>query len=274
MNPSRRRGALRTLFDLLGRYRRLTVDMAVREVSERYSGQVFGTFWTVGHPIVLIATYVVVFRFVFRAAPLAGTDSPRDYTVYILSGLIPWLACIEAMHKAATAVVGNASLVKQVVFPLEVLPAKGVLATAFTQLILVGLLVAYSTIVTRQLLSTYVLLPLLIGLQLTAMLGVSYIISSTAVFLRDVKDFIQIFGQIGVYFVPAFYSLQAVPEALQWLIYLNPFSHLIWCYQDVLYFGHIVHPWSWAVTIASSLSVFWGGFKIFAFLKPMFGNVL
>src|SRR5687768_12667045 len=262
------------LFDLLVRYRQLTVDMAVRDVSDRYTGQVFGVFWTVGHPFVLIATYVVVFRFVFRAAPLAGADSPRDYTIYILSGLIPWLVCIEAMHKAATAVVGNASLVKQVVFPLEVLAAKGVLTTAFTQLILVALLVTYSTIVTGQLFWTYVLLPLLIGLQLTAMLGVSYIISSTAVFFRDVKDFIQIFGQIGVYFVPAFYSLQVVPEALQWLLYLNPFSHLIWCYQDVLYFGHIAHPWSWGVTIVSSLSVFWGGFRIFAFLKPMFGNVL
>jgi lipopolysaccharide transport system permease protein len=269
-----RRGALRALADLLGRYRRLTIDMALREISEKYSGQVFGAFWSVAHPLILIATYIVIFRFVFRAAALAGTDSPRDYTVYILAGLIPWLACIDAMNKATVAIVGNASLVKQVVFPLEVLPAKGVLATALTQLLLLALLIGYSTVTSRQASAMYLLLPVLVALQLTAMLGVSYVLSSTGVYFRDVKDFTQIFGQIGVYFIPAFYLPDAVPRQLQWILYVNPFSHLIWCYQDLLYFGYIAHPWSWLVVAAITAAAFWGGYRVFALLKPTFANVL
>jgi lipopolysaccharide transport system permease protein len=268
------RGALRVLADLLGRYRRLTIDMALREISEKYSGQVFGVFWSIAHPLILIATYIVIFRFVFRAAGLAGTDSPRDYTVYILSGLIPWLTCIDAMNKATVAIVGNASLVKQVVFPLEVLPAKGVLATALTQLMLLALLIGYSAVTSREVAATYLLLPILVAMQLTAMLGISYVLSSTGVYFRDVKDFTQIFGQIGVYFIPAFYAPDAVPRQLQWILYVNPFSHLIWCYQDVLYFGYIAHPASWGVVLAITALAFWGGYRVFALLKPTFANVL
>lgn len=267
-------GALRALVDLFRRHRQLTFDMAVREISERYSGQVFGAFWTIGHPLVLVATYVLVFRFVFRAAALAGTDSPRDYTVYMLSGLIPWLACIDAMNKSTLAIISNTSLVKQVVFPLEVLPAKGVLATAMSQSILLTLLILYSVATTSAVTATYALLPALVLLQCIAMLGVSYVLSAVGVYFRDVKDLMQIFGQIGVYFIPAFYLPQSVPAQLRWIVYVNPFSHLVWCYQDLLYFGYIAHPWSWVITLMAATLAFWGGFRVFAFLKPTFGNVL
>ena len=60
---------------------------------------------------------------------------PLDYTTYLLSGLIPWMAFQESMAKGATVIVGNANLVKQVVFPVEVLPVKGVIASFSTQLV-------------------------------------------------------------------------------------------------------------------------------------------
>ena len=48
------------------------------------------------------------------------------------------------MNKGVHAVTGNASLVKQVVFPLEVLPLKGILAALFTQVV-ASLILAAST---------------------------------------------------------------------------------------------------------------------------------
>ena len=45
-------------------------------------------------------------------------------TTYLLSGLIPWLSFQESMSKGSTVIVGNANLVKQVIFPIEILPVK------------------------------------------------------------------------------------------------------------------------------------------------------
>ena len=47
------------------------------------------------------------------------------------------------MSKGATVIVGNANLVKQVVFPVEVLPVKGVIASFSTQLVATTILAGY-----------------------------------------------------------------------------------------------------------------------------------
>src|SRR5262245_57714802 len=83
--------ALQQVTALLIRHRQLTWDMAKREVADRYTGLVFGAFWTIGHPLVLMLVYVAVFGFVFRVRIGGTADMPLDYTAYLLAGLIPWL---------------------------------------------------------------------------------------------------------------------------------------------------------------------------------------
>ena len=69
---------------------------------------------------------------------------PRDYTTYILSGLVPWLFIQQALVRGANALVGQANLVKQVVFPVEVLPVAAVLVSLVTLGVGLATLAAYS----------------------------------------------------------------------------------------------------------------------------------
>ncbi len=55
--------------------------------------------------------------------------------MYILAGLIPWLCFQEVLARSATAITGNASLVKQIVFPVELLPIKTVLGCLPAELV-------------------------------------------------------------------------------------------------------------------------------------------
>jgi lipopolysaccharide transport system permease protein len=48
----------------------------------------------------------------------------------------------------------------------------------------------------------------------------------------------------------------------------------VWCYQDVIYFGRVEHPWAWLVWPVFSLAVFVIGYRLFRKLGMMFGNVL
>ncbi len=275
LNPRTNISAFRELLTLLTRHRHLTLEMARREISDRYTGQIFGLFWTIGHPLILMAVYVFVFSVVFKVKiDTAGIAIPLNYTTYILAGLIPWLAFQESMAKASTVILNNASIVKQIVFPLEVLPVKGVLSTIITEIVFFFILIVYVLATIHVLPWTYVLLPVLILLQFLAMTGVCYFLSATGVFLRDTKDFVQIFSIAGIYLLPAFYPPEAVPDVFRLLLYFNPFSYFIWCFQDVLYFGSINHPWAWIVFAVLSLGVFVSGYRYFRKLKPIFGNVL
>ncbi len=259
---------------LITRHRQLTLAITKREITDRYLGEVFGVFWAVGHPLIVMGIYVFIFAFVFRLKIGGTREMPLDYATYLLSGLIPWLSFQESMAKGATAIANNASLVKQVVFPIEVLPVKGVLASLVTMGICFAILILYVLISHHSLPWTYLLLPFLIFLQVLAMIGVSYFLSSIGAYFRDLKDFVQVFSYVGIYIMPIFYLPESVPRLFRPLLYLNPFSYLTWCYQDALYFGRFEHWWAWGIFALISVSFFYIGYRIFRKLKVFFGNVL
>lgn len=266
--------AFREVVSLLTRHRELTWEMAKRELSERYAGQAFGVLWSVIHPMLMIGLYVFVFAFVFKTRIGGTREMPLDYTTYLLSGLVAWMSFQESMAKSCVAITSNAALVKQVVFPLEILPVKGVLVSLFPLLISILTLLVYVLVNHGSLPLTYLLIPVLIGMQIMAMIGIAYILASIGAYFRDIKDFVQLFTMAGVYLMPVFYLPAWVPKLFKPLLFANPFSYLIWCYQDALYFGRFEHPWAWMVAIPGSVTVFVVGYRVFRRVKGLLGNVL
>jgi lipopolysaccharide transport system permease protein len=106
------------------------------------------------------------------------------------------------------------------------------------------------------------------------MIGVSYLLAATGAYFRDVKDLVQDFSTVAFFILPILYLPESVPAALRGILYINPFSYMVWCYQDILYFGRFAHPWAWAMFGVMSLLVFVFGYRVFRKLKTMFGNVL
>jgi lipopolysaccharide transport system permease protein len=268
------KSAWRDLAGLFTRHRQLTIEMARRELSDRYQGQVLGLGWAILHPVILLTVYVFIFAYVFKIRIGDSANTPLNYTAYLLAGLIPWLTFQESLAKSSTVILGNANLVKQVIFPIEVLPVKGVLASLATQTIFLAALAVY-TLVTFQFLPwTYLLLPVLIAIQALFMIGLAFFVAAISVYFRDIKDVVQVFGVTGVYLIPAFYLPEFVPALFRPMLYANPVSYLIWCYQDLLFYGRLEHWWAWLVFPAISVTVFYLGHRTFNVLRTTFGNVL
>lgn len=74
------------------KHRELVVELARRDLGSQFQGQALGKFWVIGHPLVLLLVYIFVFVAVFRIRAPATAGIPRDYTAFILAGLVPWLA--------------------------------------------------------------------------------------------------------------------------------------------------------------------------------------
>jgi lipopolysaccharide transport system permease protein len=154
------------------------------------------------------------------------------------------------------------------------LPAKGVLSSFIPQFFSTGILILYTLINSKFLPITYLMLPVLLLLQFMAMMGVSYMLSAIGTYFKDIKDFVQLFGVVGMYAMPIFYLPGWVPELFKPVIYANPFSYFVWCYQDVFYFGKIAHPLAWGVTTILSLFIFIVGYRFFRKVKSGFGSAL
>ena len=259
---------------LLLRNRALTFEMTRRDIRGEHAGQVFGTSWGVIQPLAMMALYAFIFGVVFRVRVGGTVELPRDFTVYLLSGLIPWLAVLQAMGKSASAITDSAHLVKQSVFTLEILPVTRAIAAALPLVVGVAFVLVYMPFAVGGLPTTVVLVPVLIAFQVVAMAGLALGLAAVGVFVRDVKQVIPIFALLGIFVLPIVYLPTAVPELFRPIIYANPFSYLVWTWQDALYFGRFEHPWAWVVFLLGSVFLFVSSYRLFRKLKPYFGDVL
>lgn len=257
----------------LWRHRRLVIELARREVLERTAGQALGVAWSLVVPLVQIGVYLFVFVVVLRARLSLPAPEGRDYATYILVGLVPWLALQDIVARSAVLGPGHRSVLKQTVFPAEVLPAKTVAAALFPFLVsLAGVLVFMCA---RGGLGTGTLLILpAVALLVGWMLALAYALATVGVFFRDIKDVASLVMFAATYLAPIVYEPAAVPEAFKPLIVLNPFSWLLWCFQDAGFHGQILHPWAW---IASTVVAILGPsltHALFCRARPYFSECL
>ena len=101
--------------------RELINELVRRELRDRHVGQVLGVLWAYGHPLVLMLIYTFLFAYVFPAR-FGSAGKMQDYSVNVFAGIVPWLAFQDLLARAPSILVGNANLVKQIVFPMEVQP--------------------------------------------------------------------------------------------------------------------------------------------------------
>lgn len=275
LSPSVNVGAAGELWRLLTRHRQLAVEMTRRELTERFAGHSAGAVWAIGHPLITMAVYLFLFGVVFgQKVQARGIDLPVDFSVYMLSGLVPWLMIQEVMNKATGVIVGNSNLVKQVVFPVEILPVKIVLAALVTQGVLLGAFVIYILARFHGLPATALMLVPLILLQTCLAMGLAFALSAAACYLRDLRELIVVFSSIAIFLMPIVYQPGMVPAAFRPFLWINPFSSMVWCWQDALFFGRFEHPWAWAINALLSITTLIFGYRIFRKLKTYFGNVL
>jgi lipopolysaccharide transport system permease protein len=265
--------ATRFLFGSLAKNRRLLLEMARRDVSDRYAGQMLGTVWAVIHPVTTVAVYIFMFAVIFRVKVNDALTIPGDHTLYMVSGLVPWLVISDVLSRSSALISNQASLVKQVVFPVEILPVKMVLASlptfvvGFAGLLLYALLVGRAT--PALLLYPIAAIPLYLFL-----FGIAFVFSAIGVFLRDVREVVQMYTLIGLYIAPIFYFMDWVPERIRSLLYLNPVTTFIETFHDAAYYGELRNWLLWGAAVLMGLAATWLGAMVFARLKPHFGSYL
>lgn len=117
-------------FVTLYQYRRVLLATTMNEIRARYAGTALGLVWAVLYPFLFLGLYAVVYILILRVR--AGELAPIDYVLLIFSGLVPFLGFAEALGSGIPAVIANKNLVRNTLFPLELIPARNVLAATFT----------------------------------------------------------------------------------------------------------------------------------------------
>ena len=257
------------------RNRQLIVEMARREVIGRYQGSVLGLAWSFFNPILLLAVYTFVFSVVFRSrwTPDDGATN-ADYAIVLFVGLVIHGLFAEVVNRSASLVLANANFVKKVVFPLELLPVFTLLGALFHASVSLLVLLLALLLYNGTLQWTVIYLPLLVLPFCAFILGVSWILASLGIFLRDVGQTVSILTMVMLFLSPVVYPISAVPESVRPWLLVNPLTFIIEQAREVLIWGH-APDWIGLVTYAlTAFSFAWLGYIWFQKTRKGFADVL
>lgn len=256
------------------RYRNLILQMTKREVIGRYRGSMMGLFWSLFNPVLMLAVYTLVFSVVFKARWGAGSDSRSEFATILFTGLIVHGLFAECVNRAPGLILGNVNFVKRVVFPLDILPWVALGSALFHAAISMGVLLAFFLALHGYLHWTAFFLPILFLPFLLLVMGVSWFLAATGVYLRDVAQTTGLVTTVMMFLSPVFYPITALPEAYRPLLYLNPLTFIIEEARNLLIWGKIPDIASWSMYFIVSLLVAWAGLWWFQKLRKGFADVL
>src|SRR5690606_23221015 len=138
-------------------------------------------------------------------------ESRALFALVLFVGLIVHGMFAEIINRAPTLILSNANYVKKVVFPIEILSVITIVVALFhTAISLFVLLIAFF-LINGFLHWTFIFVPLILLPLIIFSMGVSWVLSSLGVFVRDVGQIIGILTTVLLFLAPVMYPITAVP---------------------------------------------------------------
>ncbi len=263
----------RAFLSNLVRRRALVGNLVVRDFKQRYVGSSLGWLWGAVHPAVLLLSYTFVFSLVFKVRPVAGagTDS---FALYLFAGILPWLLFQDTVQRSVTAVVDYSNLITKTMFPSEVLPISLFISGMLNHLLGLIVLLAIAGFLVKKITVFVLLLPVYVFLLALFTIGVSWLVSSLHVFLRDTAQALSIVLTFWFWFTPIFFGAKDLPENVRFIARINPLAYVVDAYRKCLLAGQAPALADLGVTAAFAATAFVVGGLFFRYTKRAFGDVL
>jgi homopolymeric O-antigen transport system permease protein len=257
----------------LFRYRGLIQSLVVRELKARYRGSVLGFLWSFINPLLLLAVYWFIF-----ARILPNTiEGLQPYALFMVCGILPWTWFSASLTEASGSLISGGNLIKKVLFPAEVLPIVSVLANLVHFLLPLPIVIALIVIFHRAPEAIGLLwLPAVILVQLVFTTGLALILAALTVHFRDIRDILANVLMLWFFTTPIIYFYRSEQVVnFRRFFNLNPVSHLVISYQEILFFEGGFGHWRWLLALgACSIAVFLAGYWLFDRLRDSFAEVV
>ncbi len=254
--------------------RQLIAQMTRREVIGRYRGSVMGLAWSFFNPILMLAVYTFVFSEIFKARWVGQDAGKGQFAILLFVGMIVHGLFAECANRAPSLILSNSNYVKKVVFPLEILPLITLGSALFHTCISLIVLILAQLLLTHALPWTAALLPLVLMPLVLGTLGISWLLASLGVFLRDVSHVIGVLTTVLLFLSPVLYPVAALPPAYQPWLKLNPLTYIIEESRNILLFGHLPQWGSLFVAMVIGALMAAAGYWVFQKTRKGFADVL
>jgi len=240
--------------------RYLIFDFAVLNIKMRFKSTYLGVLWAAIEPLL---TFIVLY-FVFTSIRAREID----FAIYLITGIVLYHIFVRGTSGGLGSLISNSGIItafntKREFFPVVATAAIGLLA-------LVDVVVFFSLMPVFQFIPdwTLVLLPIPIILVLFLVLGMSYLLSITAVFVRDVRHLWAIFSFTLLFMSPIFWSVKDVSGVLLVIQQINPLGQLIEIAHALVIYKEVPPLSDWLYTTVFVFAILFVGYFVFQKFDP------
>lgn len=256
------------------RHAGLIRQFASREVHARYRQSWLGALWALLTPLLMLAVYTFVFRYVFSVRWGVTVESNLSFAVRLYAGLAVFNFFAECVARAPRLVLDQPHLVKKVVFPIEVLPWVNTVAALVHLAIALAMLLGLALWETGRIHLSTLAMPLVWLPLVPLTVGLGWWLAAIGTFVRDVGQVITMALSLLLFLSPIFFPIQALPAAWQKWMFLNPLALIITQTRAVLIDG-LWPDWApLALNLAACVLVALAGAAFFRAARTGFADVV
>ena len=240
--------------------RELAYEMVKRELLSINKGSILGFSWLIISPLLQAAGYLIITSGLFHQK--IGVASQIQY---LLVGVGTWQVFSRVLAEAPTFIISRMDIIKQVYFPIEILPLPRIFSTliscSFMYLIALIFSIYYGSYSPKIL-----LLPLSLLLSCLFLITFSWTLCVAGVIMRDLRELMTISMSFLIFASPAIFPPNGPNNAiLQQVMVFNPLTPFIqtslWC------FGAAVTPLAWLNAIIVTVTSILIGSKVLNIAK-------
>lgn len=243
-------------------------NLVLRDFKIRYRNMSLGVFWSLVNPLVMMVVLTFVFTKVFP------NNTQQNFHVAVLSGLVVFNFFSLAWQSGTISIYANSGLVKRVPMPRELLPVSTVLANALHFLIQIGLLIGLALAAGYGVNRYWLWLPLIFGLEVVFVCGLSLVTSALDVYFRDVRYVVESSTLVLFWLVPIFYSFSMIPQEYRSLYQYNPVAAVVLACRAIIMEGRVPPAPLLVKLPLVSIGFLIIGYAVFRRLKRNFADYL
>ena len=220
----------------------LSIELTKRDIAAKYGGSALGITWTVVNPILMLSVYTLVFSQVFKARWSNSLEdaSQAHFALNLYCGLIVFNLFAECITRGPSLITSNPNYIKKIKFPLETLGVMVTGSAVIQAIISFAVLVSAQVVLGEKIHPTIILLPILWLPLILMCLGMTWLMSTIGVLIKDIGQSINAIVSMLMFLSPIFYPTTALPEKIRWIAQINPLAMYIESTRKALMMGEMI----------------------------------
>ena len=252
--------------------RKIILDLAKNDFRSKYTNSLLGIVWAFLLPLVIILVLWFVFQVGFKSEPVDGVP----FILWYIPAFLSWNFFSEAFSSGSGCISEYYYLVKNMQFRVSVLPLVKIISASFVHFFFIVFIFLIYFI--------YGWMPRINNIQVIyyyfcmfiLLMGITWIMSSLAVFSKDVLNIVALVVQVGFWVTPLVWDPSSMPRMVQIVLMFNPMYYICMGYReafstDLWFWNHpLLTAYFWMFAIIQLII----GAYVFKKLRPQFADML